>query len=287
MSDILELKNQIEKAKSVLVLTKKNPSLDGVAASLALYLVLKNSGKDVQIASQSDPIVRDSHLVGLDKIKTDIGNTNLVIVFPGNSVEKVSANEEENTFNLVIQPKSGSSLLNHKDLKFKYTGATADLVIIVGSSSLDSVGTILTDEEDLVKNSLICNISNLPSNFGKINLVDTNCSISEITSAVIQETGLEMTEDAAQNLMLGIEDATNNLTSPDITADTFEALALLYRSGARRIRPSDITIEEKESLDQITKSLNTKTPSNVSDSSLDSDPDWLKPKIYKGSTKLQ
>lgn len=293
---IQELKNQLNQANSTLVLTTEKPSFDAVASALAMYLSLKNAGKNVSIASSSEPIVRDSHLVGLDKIQTEIGSTNLAISFPyqEDSIEKVSYNVEGDHFKLLIQPKEGFEPIKKEDLSFNYTGASADLVIIIGASRIEDVGSIILNEKDLLEKATIVNISDVPGSFGKINLVDPNSSLSEIVTAIIQETSLQLTKDTAQNLMQGIEDATQNLRSTKMTADTFEALALLHRTGARRSSRIAPTIEEKESAKRITQSIQEQTktkdrgaivkPESPTNGKLK--PDWLKPKIYKGSTKV-
>lgn len=293
---IQELKNQLSQANSILVLTPEKPSFDAVASALAMYLSLKNAGKNVSIASSSEPIVRDSRLVGLDKIQTEIGNTNLAISFPyqEDSIEKVSYNVEGDHFKLLIQPKEGFEPIKKEDLSFNYTGANADLVIIIGASRIESVGNIILNEKDLLEKATIVNISDVPGNFGKINLVDPNSSLSEIVTAITQEASLQLTKDAAQNLMRGIENATQNLQSTKMTADTFEALALLYRTGARRSDRIAPTTEEKESAKRITQSIQEQTKTKDQKVVAKSDsptndkpkPDWLKPKIYKGSTKV-
>lgn len=293
---IQELKNQLSQANSILVLTPEKPSFDAVASALAMYLSLKNAGKNVSIASSSEPIVRDSHLVGLDKIQTEIGNTNLAISFPykEDSIEKVSYNVEGDHFKLLIQPKEGFEPIKKENLSFNYTGASADLVIIIGASRIEDVGNIILNEKNLLEKATIVNISDVPGNFGKINLVDPNSSLSEIVTAITQEASLQLTKDAAQNLMQGIEDATQNLQSTKMTADTFEALALLCRVGARRSDRIVTTIEEKESAKRITQSIQEQTKTKDQEAEVKPKsstngkpkPDWLKPKIYKGSTKV-
>ena len=60
MNDQLqELKTKLGTAQSVLLTIPVNPSQDVVAASLALYLSLKQGGKTVSIVASTLPIVRD------------------------------------------------------------------------------------------------------------------------------------------------------------------------------------------------------------------------------------
>lgn len=285
MKDLQDLKIKLQDAKSIVLVTVDNPNKDCVAASLGLYLSLLGAGKDTIIASNSDPIVRDSHLVGVDKIATEIGNTNLVITFdiPQDAIEKVSYNDEAGKFNLVIEPKKDTPPITKDKLNFSYSGATADLLIVIGASSLQDAGSILEKEENLTKSAVVANISNQSGSFGAINITDPKSSLSELITALIKELGLQITPDAANNLMLGIQDATGNLQSPNMTADTFEALALLYRAGAR-MRTNTTPQPKKEPSLRPSPSISTsQAPQNGTTSPT---PDWLKPKIYKGSTRI-
>lgn len=295
MDDLQTLNQGIEQAKSIIIFPVADAPLDGIAASLGLYLILEESGKMVTIASETEPVVRDSRIVGLDKITKEIGNSNLVISFPyaEEKVEKVSYNVNGDQFNLIIQPRSGSTPVKQEELSYNYTGADADLIFVIGAQAIKDVGNILTQEKELLQKATIVNISNKTGNFGKVNLVDPNSSLSEIVVALTTELNLKINEDVANNLMRGIEEATDNLSSPNLTADTFEALAMLYRAGARRQVRGKPTPEAKESVQAITRDIqSTKDKAgniviDVQSTSIDEDkPDWLTPKIFKGSTKV-
>ncbi len=300
MTDLKTIKSTLDKSHKILILTPDKPSFDAVAASLALYLILRQAGKEVIVASNSQPLVRDSHLVGLDKLKTEIGQANLVISFPYQEVQvnKVVSDIQGDTFNLIIEPKPGHQPVKIEDLKFSYRGAQADLIILIGASQLKDAGPILLEEKDLLEKTPLLNISNLQSSFGKFNLVDLKASLSEIVTALSQEFGFQLDQDAAQNLLLGIEEATNHLQTDRVTADTFEALAVLYRAGARRPQPTTVSPEAKESVNNLTQHVRQTQSSkpkpkyvpvppvekSLEDSTITPQPDWLKPKIFKSSS---
>lgn len=305
MEDLEILKTTLEGAQSLLILTAQNPELDTVAASLSLYLALKDAGKNVVIASSTAPIVRDSHLVGLDQITDSIGNQNLIVSLPyqEDSIEKVSYNQDDQRFNLIIQPKKGFPPIKKEDLTFTYSGAAADAIIVVGASRIEDVGHILDEEKELLETATLINISNKQgANFGKANFVDPQSSLSEIVTALVQEMSLPLNVDIANNLLLGIEEYTDNLQSPTITADTFEALAILYRAGARRrIRaggaPQTQTQQPVQSEEQSIPTKEQPVPVGVSgetqqDQSATPEessgeapsPDWMGPKIFRGGS---
>lgn len=237
MNDQLqELKTKLGTAQTVLLTIPENPSQDIVAATLAFYLSLKESGKAVSVVASTAPVVRDSHLVGLDKIGTDVGGSNLVITLdvPENAIDKVTSNTEGGHLNLIVNPAKGFAPITEANIKFGYSGAAADLVIVIGAADLKDVGALAEKENELFAKERIVNLSNQVGSFGSVNLTDPSSSNSELITALLKELGLPMDIDIANNLMRGIEDATSGLSSPNMTADTFEALAILYRTGARR-----------------------------------------------------
>ena len=133
---LIQVKDFLETAQSVLVLINPNSDLDTLAASSALFLSLKQSGKDVVFASPDLPANIDKNLSGLDLVKTEISNKNLIVSFDydENAVEKVSYHigEETNRFYLTVQPKKGHQPLNKDSVEVGYVGAEADLIFMVG-----------------------------------------------------------------------------------------------------------------------------------------------------------
>lgn len=285
MNDQLqELKNKLGTAQTVLLSIPQNPAQDIVASALALYLSIKQSGKTVSIVASSSPVVRDSHLVGLDKITTDVGGANLVITLdvPENVIDKVTSNTEGGHLNLIIAPAKGAMPITQANVKFGYSGAIADLVLVIGAADLKDIGPLAEKEIDLFKTERIANISNQVGSFGAINITDPSSSCSELVTALLKELALPLDVDIAGNLMQGIESATSGLSSPNMTADTFEALAVLYRTGARRAihtAPSQTAriVSDMPIIDHGAP-VRESAPSSTSP-----EPDWLEPKIYSGS----
>jgi hypothetical protein len=282
MNDQLqELKTKLGTAQTVLLSIPTNPSQDVVASALALYLSIKQSGKTVSIVASSAPVVRDSHLVGLDKISEDVGGTNLVITLdvPENIIDKVTSNTEGGHLNLIIAPAKGAAPLTAQNVKFGYSGAAADLVMVIGAADLKDIGSLAEKELELFKTERIANISNQVGSFGAINITDPSSSNSELVTALLKELMLPLDVDIANNLMQGIESATSGLSSPNMTADTFEALAVLYRTGARRTAPTAPgqtarIVSDMPIIDHGEPIVQADSPSE----------DWTKPKIYNSGS---
>ena len=174
--------------------------------------------------------------MGLDKITTGVGGENLVITLdvPENVIDKVTSNTEGGHLKLIINPAKGAPAITEANVKFSYSGAISDLVIVLGAADLKDVGALAEKEVELFNQPRLVNISNQVGSFGAVNITDPSSRNCELVTAILKELSLPLDVDIANNLMRGIEDATSGLSSPNMTADTFEALAILYRSGARR-----------------------------------------------------
>jgi len=240
--NIEPVKQALQTAKTILILLPQNPNLDAVAAGLGLYLSLTKKPLTTSIGCATPMTVNFNRLFGVDKIKPRIGNQNLVISFnyPQDTLEKVSYDKDPDTqkFHLTIEPKAGQPPLDPSQVEYSYTGSQADLIFVIASRSLEDLGPLYEQEKKLFedKTKPLVNLSHLDKNaqFGTVNLYDpTSSGCSEIVFTVLQALELPLEPDIATNLLVGIEQSTNNFataTSPD----TFEIVAQLMRSGAQK-----------------------------------------------------
>lgn len=268
-------------SKSILVLLPERPKFDEVAAGLSLYLTLSES-KSVSIASSSPMVVEFNRLVGVNKIEDKLGSKNLVIYFKdynADNVEKVSADVEGDEFRLTIVPQSGVKPPENRQIKFDRSGVDADMAVLVGGNSINDFPFLKQKDLESAKLVHIGNKSIDTQSQKVISLSSPASSVSERTMGIIQENGLNLMEDAATNLIAGIEEATQSFSSSNVSANTFEAMAALMKAGGSRksgeVRrenypPGAIPGERPESK---TEDTHSKTPK-----------DWTKPKIYKGTS---
>ncbi|KKU03065.1 MAG: hypothetical protein UX99_C0013G0022 [Candidatus Amesbacteria bacterium GW2011_GWB1_47_26] len=243
--DTNQFKGLLDSARSVAILLPQNPGYDAVAAALALKLSLDQFGKPASVTC-ADPMTVEFHrLVGADTVISNFGSRNLVITFPGQTeiVDKVSYHlDDRGELNLVITPKPNTPGLDHRKLNFISGGAQADLIILVAGAEVPEV-------------------------FAQTK--HFSLAGSEEVTRLLETLKLPISNDAASNLLAGLEKSTSNFTA-NVTADTFEIAAVLMRQGARR--HDGFTPEPSNS--QIT---NNQEPTNPS-------PDWYTPKVFSGTT---
>ncbi len=308
------LNEVIQKSLTGAIVLPTNPTVDSVAAATALYLSIHKMGKSVALACSNKV---NYQLTAADKIQTQLTTSgdNLVISFPysDGAIDKVDYNIQGNNFNLIITPRQGFPKLEPSQVKYNYSGGSLDFVMVIDAPTLNSLGALFNDNEKQFQGKDIINIDRHLTNsfYGTVNYVNkTSSSISEMVLKILQNLGVEIDRDIATNLYAGIAASTNNFTSYSVTADTFENVATLLRSGAikktmtkqpqlRRFQPSQpintpitsqprvnssysVGIDEQpdmitpiEQVEKEPKGTPTSTPQ-----------DWLKPKIFRGGGGL-
>ena len=239
---IQQIKDAISQAQSIGITAPKNSSMDEMAAALSLYLILKNSGKNVSIASPSDPLVEIASLVGIDKVEktlkgTSGGNGDLTVSFPytEGEIEKVSYTLEEGYLNIIVKASEQGLSFDEKDVEYlRGGGGDLDLVFTVGSANLADLDPLFDTQNPDIR---IINIDNKENNeqYGDIVLVSPKLSsVSEGVADLSLALGLNIDQDSAQNLLDGISSATENFQSPKTSSLAFEMVALLLKKGAKR-----------------------------------------------------
>jgi hypothetical protein len=319
-----KIKEVLAKYTNIAIAVPVDPSVDEMGAALALHLSLKDMGKAMSVATPNTPLVEVSSLVGIDDVRTTLGEESgdLIVSFPyrEGEIEKVSYTRDEDYLNIVV--KAGEKGLNfsENDVKFSRGSKAPELLFIIGAARISDLGKLF--DPVVLKDTVVVNIDNKPDNqgYGDIVMVSNRfSSISEAVANLIFTIGGKMDLDIAENLMLGIATATNNFQDPRTSSLAFEMAGVLMRNGALRPTPAQPKKEpvmdfsqkpfvQKQQF-QPRKPINQqqrppkqmerrpqnpfkKTPiqsveAKEGTASSETPPDdWLAPKIYKGSTNF-
>lgn len=233
-----EVKTELEKLKTGIIAVSDNPSTDEIASACSLYLALMKKGYEVYLFSDKKI---DSKLIAADKFSQsfEVSGNNLEISFPyeEGSVNDVSAKIENGRFIIVLVPAEGANPPDYKDVKFAKTGGSIDFVITVGVPTLQRLGSIYQQKKDLLDSAQIINIDRQFNNnyYGVLNYVSTSySSVSEIIYQLALKLAVEIDQDMATNLYIGLVSATNYFRSMSVKPETFEMASYLYKVGVRK-----------------------------------------------------
>lgn len=246
-SQLVELKNLLPTSKSILIALPANANVDALASGLALFLSLEASGKQVSVVCETDTIVRQSHLFGIDHVQKTlpvIEGGNLTLTLEGvaasdNTVpalEKLDWYAENSNLNLIFHVLPGQTFQPRRIVPH-YQGSGFNLIFVIGAANLNALGQIYQTNSQIFSGSHVVNIDTQSANtsFGQTNVLDTNASsLSEIMTNLITDLGFILDADTASNLLAGIFEATNNLTNSNLGAEAFMAVATLLRAGGRK-----------------------------------------------------
>jgi hypothetical protein len=300
--------SSIVAANSVYVLLGTRQTADTVGSSLALAQGIKSLGKTVFIASPKPISGAYAQFDGASQVAQEIGNRNLIITLALNNtddIDKISynVNEEEKTFNLVVQPRSDAQPIGSDNVKFSYSGAQADVVIMVGVASTQELGFFYEQEKKLFEAATTIALSPAFSQKFATHTHELNQgeSIAEAAKNILEQLQVSFNAVMATNLLAGIDEVTNKLQNPSTTPEMFEAVGSLIRSGGKRMfdMPS---LNQKPVAQNPTPAVQSQpetsapTPAKATPqenrsqngeaapkSEIQVPQDWLKqPKIYKG-----
>lgn len=267
-------KNLTDSSKSVLILLPTNPVFDQVASGLALFLAISDK-KTVNVACSTDMVVEFNRLIGVNKIKRELGNKNLSITLAGynpDNIEKVSYDLEENgemKLNVITKPDGVPP--REDQVKLVFTGIAADLVILIGG--MDAMSFPQLSSKDLADKKVVHIGTQEVKVEGRsiISFDRPSSSISELTGSLIKESGFPVDSDIATNLVMGIEEGSKNFTANGVTADTFAMIAELMKLGGKRV--SQVQATPKNFPVGVVSQQGQNAPQS-----------WLEPKIYKGTS---
>lgn len=282
--NLLKLREFLGREEQASILIKKNPDLDQMAAALSLYLGLLKAGKKTFIISPSEPIVEHSSLVGLDKVSTQIKSSGrdltMVLPYEKGRIEKISYDIENDKIHLVVKAGPDGLGFDQSQINFLSTGGSSrGIFFLVGVKNLQEDLAPLYSP-DLFKGQPVVEIGregsqNLSSD--NLQLIDSGASsISELMASLLVNLGAPLDVDIAQNLLNGINFATNNFQNEETSALAFEMAALLLRYGAKRKK----ALEEKPKVQEWAAAPDKKKDQE------EAPLDWLTPKIYKGGNLI-
>ncbi len=244
---IVELKNLLPAAKSILIAVPAGSDIDKLAAGLSLFLILEAAGRQVSIVCDDNILVGQSHLFGVDHIQktlpsTEGGNLTLTLENVAASdgtvpaLEKLDWYAENGHLNLVFHVLSGQTFQPARIVPH-YQGSGFNLIFVIGAANLNALGNVYSQNTSVFSGTHIINIDNQAANvsYGQTNVLDTSASsISEVMVNLIADLGYGLDADSASNLLAGIFDKTGNLSDSQATADTYMAVANCLRVGGKK-----------------------------------------------------
>lgn len=239
LTEIQQIFELIKKSRSILITIKKDWTGDAIASALALAKTLKKIDKRIDIVCQDFKTTNNISFLGTDDINDKIEGLQKFVISIDTSKTKVGEfyyDNESDKLNIYISPKNGQ--FKPEDVSAKIANYEYDLIFVINSSDLESLGEIYNKHGEFFYSIPKINLDNSNKNeyFGDINIVDlTSSSTAEIVYDLIKSFDENLIDDdIATYLLCGIIFSTKNFKTLNVSPKTLNTASILITKGARR-----------------------------------------------------
>lgn len=235
-----QIKQLISTKKNILVTFGSQTNGDSIASAVALALFLEKMNKRVDLVCSGFTLPSNFKFLNKAKdiksgfdylqkfvISVDISKTDL---------QELSYDVKDNKLRIFVTPKQ--SFLNRDDIRTAQSDFKYDLIFVVDTPDLESLGGIYDNNTELFHQKPVINIDHKPGNenFGQINLVDiTYTATSENLYHLFKQiTPENIDKEIATSLLTGIISKTRSFKSQNIKPQTLNTASELINLGADR-----------------------------------------------------
>ncbi|MBU2539701.1 hypothetical protein KJ786_00860 [Patescibacteria group bacterium] len=225
-----EAKNLINNSQNIYIFSSEERE-ESITSALALFYTLKDLNKNVNLTLEKVPSRLKFLIPSLDHITYP---KNLSISIPKASAEISQIRYEKNEDNLKFYLTVDKGNIKKSDVSFCFTELKLDLIITVGLKDLGEIKNSNSFNNAVLSDLTILNIDNQKENlnFGRINLLKDNESLSELTFNFIKSISENLVKkEVATILLAGIIIASDNFKSDNTSPQLLEASASLIKKG--------------------------------------------------------
>lgn len=234
-----KLENTLKTANHIGLVLPERLGVDEFCAGIALVKKLELSGKRATLFSSAKNLPKLKFLTSLPKLHNDFTTGNeFVIRVSSQHVKPKQVRYEKAQDDLLIYLTPESGRLTEQDIELLPQASELDLLIILGVTSLELIGSLYSNHTEIFFNTpkIVINNKIDQEYFGAINWIES--SVSSLSEQLAQ--WLLLDEQASREdivvtgLLAGIIDSTQSFRDPKTTPQTLAVAADLVQRGARR-----------------------------------------------------
>ncbi|MBI2038007.1 MAG: hypothetical protein HYT15_03735 [Candidatus Magasanikbacteria bacterium] len=240
LNEIEQLRQAVEKSQHILIVTSANHNTDSICGGVALKKLLEKHRKQVDIVASGFVVPKNlNFLKGLEGIQPQLSHLQKFILKVDVSnvkIDTLSYDIKDNWLSIYLTPKQG--IITKNELRTAQSGLKYDLIIVLNSQDLASLGNVFFNNTDLFYKVPVINFDNHPGNehFGQINFVDLNSTaITEnIYKTIAQLFEHDIDAEIATLLLTGMISQTQSFKTANVSPATLSIASKLITLGADR-----------------------------------------------------
>ena len=230
----------LEKADRPLILLHERANVDDFSSAFGVAALLAKMQKPVEIATTGGSIPRSLQFLKTTvPVRGDLPNIRkLTLHLNVNEakIDELSYDVKDGELNIHLLPKSGH--WSEKDVRVTTEQYRYDLVITIGVSELEALGSLYKQYADFLFQTPIINIDHDTRNehFGQMNLVDIKAvACSEVCHELFRNIDQSLIdEEVATFFLCGMIAKTKSFRNENVTPKTLKIASNLIAAGARR-----------------------------------------------------
>lgn len=229
----------VRQSRQILIAIKQDWNGDSLSAALALSAFLHKQGKKADVVCSEFKQSNSFSFLPSSEVKAKLDNLQKFVVsvdIAKTGLGEFEYDEADGRLNIFITPKSGQ--LGKQNLSTSLSGFKYDLIFLINSPDLDSLGDIYQANPDFFYAVPKVNIDHTHQNehYGNINLVNlASAASSEVLFDLLTEWNEDLIDDnIATWLLAGIIAGTKNFKSTEVTPRTLNLAGILIAKGGRR-----------------------------------------------------
>jgi nanoRNase/pAp phosphatase (c-di-AMP/oligoRNAs hydrolase) len=234
---IRSAQNLIEQSQKILCLTREKANPEGLISLLALQQWLESKGKRVISVVPNDLDPKWQFLAGKESLQKRIPeskNLTLCVDTQQTEIEHLKYTQHTDQLEIILTPKDGATITPEM-IHFQPVVEKFDLIIVLDSPNLESLGRAFIDHPELFAQNPILNISTDLENefFGTLPLVEMQKSTTtEILCDLVDLKKNPIEPNLANLLLTGLICGTGSFLEPNTTPSALEYASLLQEKGA-------------------------------------------------------
>ncbi len=231
-----QIVDKLKGAKNVLITVSTNPSVDQLAACIALTLLLNKLDKHATAVYSGETPSTIEFLQPEDTIEKNTDSLrDFIISLDKAKADKLRYKVEEKVVKIFITPYKTS--LSGDDLEFSQGDFNVDVVVALGVHRQQDVDSAITAHGRILHDATIATINNTPNDeIGAIHWQDLSASsLSELVASLARDLGEGVLDgQIATALLTGIVAETQRFRNNKTTPRTMSVSAELMAAGANQ-----------------------------------------------------
>ncbi len=261
-----QIVQKIKASNAILVTVSSSPSVDQLAACIALTLALTKLNKHGSaIFSGKVPSTIEFLKPEATLEKTTDSLQDFIISLDKNKADKLRYKLEDQMVKIFITPYRTS--LNEDDLVFSQGDFNIDLIITLGVQAKDDLDQAIMAHGSILHDATIASIDIAQdTNLGAINWNNNSASsISELAASLISSLGSDLLDQQISTALLtGIVAETNRFSNDKTTPQTMSVASDLMKAGAnQQLIASELEVSGSSNSQDSTSDGDSSEPDDV------------------------